>query len=150
MKQKCCFWLVLIACSIFVPACLSFKIPPLSLPENYLESIELSKKIEIKGDLLSPVETSTVFSPKDRVVCLIRLRNVLGRIQLRWKWYAADRVLARDAGNIVINADEKYLDIVTASDPLWPSSLEKEEGDWTVCVFVNDSLAYIKKFIIKK
>lgn len=150
MRQKCCFWLVLFGCSVFVSACLSFKIPPLSLPENYLESIELSKKIEIRGDLLSPVETSTVFSPIDRVVCLIRLRNVLGKIQLRWKWYAPDRVLARDAGNIVINADEKYLDVVTASDPLKPSSLEKEEGDWTVCVFINDALACVQKFVVKK
>jgi hypothetical protein len=150
MTQKGYLWLVLSACFVFLWACISFKIPALPLPENSVESIDLCKKIEIRGDLLSPVETSTVFSPIDNIVDFIRLRNVLRKIQLRWKWYAPDQILARDSGNVIVNAEEKNLDVVTASDPLRPSSPEKKEGDWTVCVFINDALACVQKFVIKK
>jgi hypothetical protein len=150
MRRKSLLWLVVSACSICFSACFSFKIPRLPLPENSIESVEVCRKVEIKDDLLSPVETSNVFGPIEDVICYIRLKQVVRKIQLRWKWYAPDQTLARDTGNMDINADEKYLDIVTASDRLRSSSPEKKEGDWVVCIVINDALARVKKFVIKK
>lgn len=150
MMQNCRPWLVVSACTVCFSACFSFKISPLPLPENYTESLEICKKVEIRDDLLSPVETSAVFGPIEDVFCYVRLRNVRRKIQLRWKWYAPDQTLARDTGNIDINADEKYLDIVTASDPLRSSLPEKKEGDWVVCIIINDVLASVKKFVVQK
>jgi hypothetical protein len=150
MMQKCRPWLLVSACTVCFSACFSFKISPLPLPENYTESFEICRKVEIRDDLLSPIETSTVFGPTEDVFCYVRLRNVRRKIQLRWKWYAPDRNLARDTGNVDINADEKYLDTVTAGDPFRSSLSEKKEGYWLVCIMINDVLASVKKFVIQK
>lgn len=150
MRRKSFLWLVVSACSVCSSACFSFKIPRLPLPENSVETVEVCRKVEIKDDLLSPVETSNVFSPNEDVICYVRLRQVLRKIELRWKWYAPDGTLARDTGNTDINADEKNLDVVTASDPLRSSSPGTKEGDWVVCIMINDALARAKRFVIKK
>ena len=139
---------ILAGCAL-VGACFSLKIPHLRLPESYIESVELCRKVEFRGDHLSPVEPRTVFGPRDDVICFIRLRNVPGKTRLRWKWYAPDQSLVRDTGDVEVHVDETALDMVTASDPLRPSSPMKTEGDWTVCVFINDTLAWVQKFVTK-
>ena len=140
----------ILAGSALAGACFSLKIPHLRPPESYIESVEFCRKVELRGDQLLPVSPQTVFDPGDDVVCFIRLRNVPGKTRLRWKWYAPDQALVRDTGDVEANADETNLDMVTASDPLRPRLPEKTEGDWTVCVFVNDALARVQRFVIKR
>jgi hypothetical protein len=150
MRQKCHPWLLLSVCCVYFSGCFSFKVPPLPLPENYIESLEICKKVEMRDNLLSPIGTSTVFGPLEDLFCYIRLRNTVRKVQIRWKWYAPDQTLARDTGNVDINADEKYLDVVTASDPLSLSSSEKKEGNWVVCIIINNNLASVRRFVIQK
>jgi hypothetical protein len=149
MIRRYFLWCVLAAFPVGFSACVSFRIPPLPAPENFIESGETCKGIEFSGDLLDPVGRSAVFSPDEDILFYVRLRNVTRRILLRWKWYAPDQTLTRDAGNVEVNADLKFLDVVTAYDRLRPGPSGTKEGEWTVCLLVNDTAVEVKKFNVQ-
>jgi len=80
----------------------------------------------------------------DRVICLIRLKDIGTRIDLRWKWYSPDKELVRDTGNIIVSQGDRYLAAATAYDMFQLNPENIFEGQWTVVIFMND------KFIGKK
>lgn len=142
----------LAACSLYMARCVSFKVEVLPPTENQVEYICICKDIEESEDLLSPVEVQSEFgSNGNSIICLIRLKEVSREIQLRWKWFSPDKKLVKDSGNIPVNQDEKYLEVVTAYDKLeFDSQLNKSiKGQWTVAVFIDDELLGKRLFQIK-
>jgi len=130
---------------IFFGNCISFKSRSLFSSENQVESIHLCKKIDDSGDLLKPLDIQSEFTFKDdRVICLIRLKDIATKIDLRWKWYSPDKKLVRDTGNIIVSQGDRYLEAATAYDMFQLNPENIAEGQWTVVIFMND------KFIGKK
>lgn len=132
---------------IFFWSCISFKISSLLPTENQVESIHLCKNIDDSGDLLKPVDIQSEFTSKDdNIICLIRLIDIATKIQLRWKWYSPSEKLIRDTGYIIVNQEEKYLEVVTAYDMFKLNLGHNIEGQWTVVVFMNNKFIGRKMF----
>lgn len=144
MKRYLAISVLAISLSLFW-SCISFKVGYLLPSENQVESIHLCKKIDDSGDLLKPLDIQSEFTFKDdRVICLIRLKDIATKIDLRWKWYSPDKKLVRDTGNIIVSQGDRYLAAATAYDMLQLNPENIAEGQWTVVIFMND------KFIGKK
>jgi len=132
---------------IFFWSCISFKISSILPTENQVESIHLCKNIDDSGDLLKPLDIQYKFTSKDdNVICFIRLKDIATRIHLRWKWYSPDKKMGRDTGNVIVNNEEKYLEVVTAYDMFKLNSEDNIEGQWTVVVFMNNKFIGRKMF----
>jgi len=136
---------ILVISLFFVWNCISFKGSYLLPSENKVESIHLCKKVDDSGDLIKPLDIRLEFTSKDdHVICLIRLKDIATKIDLRWKWYSPDKKLVRDTGNIIVSRGDRYLAAATAYDMFQLSPENIVEGQWTVVIFMND------KFIGKK
>ncbi len=115
--------------------CISFKIGSFLSSENQVESIHLCKKIDDSGDLLKPLDIQSEFTFKDdHVICLIRLKDIATKIDLRWKWYSPDKKLVRDTGNVIVSQGDRYLAAATAYDRLQLNPENIAEGKWTVVI----------------
>jgi len=150
MKKRASVAFVIL--SLFLEAgCISFKVKPPLSPENQVESIQLCKEISEKGNLLKPLKVESEFNlGTDKVICLIRLKDVEKKILLQWKWYSPEKKLLRDTGDIAVNEDEKYLEVVTAYDRFKLNTKDSKEGQWMVVFFINHKLAGRKNFTVKK
>jgi len=118
-----------------------------------VEYVYLCKKVDDSGTLLKPLDIQSEYTLEDEgIICFVRIKDVSQEIHLRWKWYSTDKQMVRDTGKVMINQDEKYLEVVTAYDRfrLNPKDKEKIEGQWTVVVFLNDKLIARKIFQINK
>lgn len=134
-------------------SCISFKISSILPPENQVEFVYMCKKVDDSGTLLKPLDIQSEYTLEDEsIICFVRLKDVSQEIHLRWKWYSADKQMARDTGKVMINQDKKYLEVVTAYDRfrLNPMDKEKIEGQWTAVVFLNDKLIGRKIFQVSK
>jgi hypothetical protein len=132
--------------------CISFKIQSPPPPENELDVIQLCKNIDLSSDLLKPLDNYSEFTLEDQsVLCFVRLKKISSEVRLRWKWYSPDKKLIRDTENVVVNSDNKYLEIVTAYDELEISDEleENHKGEWTVVFTINDVLTAKKSFLVK-
>jgi len=142
---------ILFVLNTFLGSCITFKPDPLVFPDNQVEFIHLCKGMDDSGELLEPVDIQSEFTSKDEHInCFIKLKDVSIKIHLRWKWYSPDDKMVRDTGDVIINQEEKYLGVVTAYDMLQLDTEDKNEGQWTVVVFMNDKFIESKTFIIKK
>ncbi len=149
MKRYFCILFLVISLSLFW-SCISFKINPLYPPEAPIEYIHICKNIDDKGDLLEPLDIKSEFTPEDEnVICIIRLKEVATKIDLRWKWYSPDESMVRDTEDVTVNQDEKYLEVVTAYDMLKLDPEENTEGQWTVVVFINNKFVGRKTFQVR-
>ena len=141
------YFTILALVIIFSWGCISLKISPILPPENLVESIQLCKKIDDSGDLLIPVDIQSEFTPKDdHIICFIRLIDIATKIQLRWKWYSPAEKLVRDTGDVIVNQEEKYLEVVTAYDMFKINPEHNIEGKWTVVVLMNNKFTAKKSF----
>jgi hypothetical protein len=132
--------------------CISFRIIPSYPLEGFVERILFCKDVDESGELLEPQETQNEFQDADEsVICFIEIKNISRKIGMRWKWYGPDLTLSRDSGTVIINREERLLEVVTAYDELMLRIREKEEkvGRWTVIVLVNDNLVARKTFEVK-
>lgn len=137
--------LVLVVSLGSILSCISLKVKPLFPTENKVEYIHLCKGINDSSDLLKPVDIQSEFTLKDdKVICFIQLKDIAEKVQLRWKWYSPEKEMFRDTGNVIVNQDERYLEVVTAYDMLKLDPEDSIEGQWTVVFFINN------KFIEKK
>lgn len=142
---------VLFGLITFLVSCITFKPDPLIFPDNRVEFIHLCKGMDDSGELLEPVDIQSEFTSKDEHVnCFIKLKDVSIEIHIRWKWYSPDNKMVRDTGDVIINQEEKYLGVVTAYDMLQFNPKSKNEGLWTVVVFMNDKFIGSKTFRVKK
>jgi hypothetical protein len=131
-------------------SCISFKINPLYPPEAQIEYINICKSIDDKGDLLEPLDITSEFTLEDEnVICIIRLKEIATKIDLRWKWYSPNKNMVRDTENVTVNQDEKYLEVVTAYDMLKLDPEENTEEQWTVVVFINNKFVGRKTFQVR-
>ena len=136
---------------LFYLGCISFRIDNPAPSENYLESVQLCKKIDESGELFKPLEIQSEFSSKDElIICLVRLKRIETKILLRWKWYSPEKEMVRDTGDVVINPDQKNLEAVTAYDRLKLSPVDNVQGLWTVAVFMNNKFIEKKTFQVRK
>lgn len=142
--------LIFASSCIFLGSCITFKIKPLPPPEDQVEYVLLCKEVDESGDLISPIAIQSEYTSQDsHIICLIRIKNVSKEIHLMWKWYAPEKKMAKDTGNVVINHEEKYLELVTAYDIFEFNPKENIEGQWRVVVFLNNKLIGRKAFQIK-
>jgi len=130
--------------------CFSFKIRPLPVPGNRVESLLMCAAVEESGDLLKPGEQRKEFDPaRNAILCFLRLEEVDQRIALRWKWYSPEHELVKDTGLTEVNPEEKYLAVVTAYDKLdWRPDIDPA-GTWTVAVYCDGDLIGRLSFDIK-
>lgn len=145
------FWILILVISFtLIWSCISFKINPLYPPEAQIEYIHICKNIDDKGDLLKPLDITSEFTLEDEnVICIIRLKEIATKIDLRWKWYSPDKNMVRDTENVTVNQDEKYLEVVTAYDMLKLDPEENTEEHWTVVVFINNKFVGKKTFQVR-
>lgn len=141
---------ILLMLSSFFGSCITFRPKHIFPNDNQVESIHLCKGMEESGDLLKPVDIQSDFTSKeDHINCFIKLKDVSIKIRLRWKWYSPDRKMFRDTGDVIVNQDEKYIEVVTAYDMLQLKPESKNEGQWTVVVFMNDKFIGRKTFQVR-
>jgi len=141
---------ILLMLSSFFGSCITFRSEHLFPNDNQVECIHLCKGMEDSGDLLKPVDIQSDFTSKDdHINCFIKLKDVSIKIRLRWKWYSPDRKMFRDTGDVIVNQDEEYLGVVTAYDMLQLNPGSKNEGQWTVVVFMNDKFIGSKTFQVR-
>lgn len=141
--------LAVLPLSLALASCVSFKVRAPSPNDNHLELIEICRGVKETDGILAPQEPCAEFTGGDSpVYCLIRVRNVSGTVELRWKWYAPDGKLSRDTGGVSVSETQMELYSVTAYDVLRADGGTRARGEWTVAVFVNDVLAGLSKFRI--
>ena len=105
MNRKIFLTLGLLVVSL-MDSCVSFKIQPPPDPENQVEMLVLSKRIEQRDGLLYPGESLVDYKPGDGSIhCYVRLKNVSQTIRLKWKWYAPDGLLYRETKDVTVNRD---------------------------------------------
>jgi hypothetical protein len=130
-------------------SCLSFKIQPPPEPENQVDSIVLSKRIEQREGLLFPGESLTEFKAGEGAIhCFVRLENVNRTIRLKWKWYTSEGRLFRETKDVTVNRDPVYLETVTAYDHIAIEPDTHAEGRWTVVVMLNGQLIGRRTFLL--
>ncbi len=141
---------ILLMLSSFFGSCITFRPKHIFPLDNQVEFIHLCKGMEDSGDLLKPVDIQSDFTSKDdHINCFIKLKDVSMKIRLRWKWYSPDKKMFRDTGDIIVNQNEEYLGVVTAYDMLQLNPGSKNEGQWTVVVFMDDKFIGRKTFQVR-
>jgi hypothetical protein len=141
MKKKA-IAIFCLAVMLIVEGCVSFKIEPLPDPEQLLENFVLCKRVVPDGELLAPADTTTDFVRDDLgVLCFVELKNVGRAMTLKWKWYSPDGMVFKVTVDVPVNANEVYLETVTAYDKLDIPQDEGFEGRWVVVLLLNGKLA---------
>jgi hypothetical protein len=130
-------------------ACISFDIRRYPEPENAVAAFVLCRIVDAEGDVLKPGAETAEFNADDaRVLAFAGVRNVARAIRLRWKWYGPDRSLARDTGDVEVNAEGKSLELVTAYDALDLEADKAVLGAWTALLFIDGRLAARRAFSV--
>jgi hypothetical protein len=127
--------------------CVSFKIEPLPEPEQLIKTFVLCKGVRPEGELLAPSDIATDFVLDDPgVFCFVELKNVGRAMTLQWKWYGPDGTLFKETVEVPVNANEAYLESVTAYDKLDIPQEESFAGLWVVVILVNGELSGRRTF----
>ena len=130
-------WLIAICCS-----CISFKIVSSAPGEHILEKIEFCPNVEENQDVLRPADPRDEFGKDDaQICCLIKVRVVSRSLTLRWRWYSPEKKLWKDTGEVMVDSENKSIDVVSAYDRINRETDELAKGVWTVAVFLNGHLA---------
>jgi len=141
---------ILIGCAM-LSSCISFKIKSLPTPDNVVLEFSFCDQIDSSGELLKPEEVKSFFAPDvPDIFCFIKLESVSRRIKLFWLWYDPDGQLAKRSKEVLVNPEEKYLELVTAYDRLSLGEKPRIPGKWKVAVFVNDGLIATRTFQINE
>jgi len=132
-------------------SCISIKMKH-SLPsENFVERMDICKKIDESGELFEPLEVRNEFTSEDsHVICFVKLKDVASQIGLQWKWYSPEEKMVRDTGKVIVNQDEKFLEAVTAYDLFKITPENIFEGQWTVVILVDNKFIGRKTFQLRK
>ena len=141
--------LVVLASSLSLGSCLSFKVKAPLPSDNRLETIELCRDVKDEKDSLVPSDPGVEFTARDRTICcFLKVLSDAEEIQLRWKWYSQDKRLWKDSGPITVKKEKGGLATIMAYDFIGLGDKDVPAGEWTVAVFVNEILVGRKKFRI--
>jgi hypothetical protein len=149
MKRRLALGLTAGLAAAVAAGCLSFDIRRYPDPENAVASFVLCRAVDAAGDVLKPGPETAEFGKDDaRVLAFAGVRNVAGPIRLRWKWYDPAKSLARDTGDVEVNAEGRNLEIVTAYDALDLEAGKAAPGAWTVLLLLDGRLAARRAFSV--
>jgi len=128
-------------------ACVSFKVGSSTPGEHILEKIEFCPQVEESQEVLRSIEPKDEFGKDDgQICCLIKVRVVPKSLTLRWRWYSPEKKLWRDTGEVMVDSEDKSLEVVSAYDRISREKDEFARGGWTVAVFINGHLAGRRMF----
>jgi hypothetical protein len=118
-------------------------------PAFVLEQCILCADLNIQNDWAEPMESKTTFKKgtDKNVFSFIQLKAVVGEHRIFWKWYDPALKLYRVTDPITIGREGQAFEKYIAWDQI---SLfeEKENGTWTVAVFMDDRLLASREFMI--
>jgi len=122
----------------------------LEYPVYILETHILSAEVKVQNDWAEPAEAKAVFKKgaDKSVFSFIRLKNMLGEHKLFWKWYDPSGKLYRLTEAIAIGKPGRVFATYIAWDQIFLFE-DKENGTWTVAVFMDDRLLASKEFTIQ-
>jgi len=143
---------IILICALFwTSSCIRFtRSAALQDPAFVLEQGILCADLKMQNDWAEPAEDKTVFKKgtDKNVFSFIRLKAMLGEHKLFWKWYDPSRRLYRVTDPITIGKEGQAFEKYIAWDQIYLFE-EKENGTWTVAVFVDDRLLVSKEFVIQ-
>ena len=124
-----------------IEACIRFRPTALEEPTELLSRTVLCNRVDAQNGWAEPSPDQKVFKKgKDnQVFCFLELRDIGGVHTLFWKWYDPSRKLFRAAEKISIGENGKVFDNYIGWDQISITE-EKENGVWTVAVFLDDKL----------
>jgi hypothetical protein len=143
-----------IAAVVFVwvtSSCIRFtRAATLEQPAYVLETHLLSAEVKVQNDWAEPAEAKAVFKKRtdNNVFSFIRLKDMLGEHTLFWKWYEPSGKLYRLTDAITIGKVGQMYETYIAWDQIFLFE-EKENGTWTVAVFMDDWLLASREFTIQ-
>jgi hypothetical protein len=145
------FGVAAIVVSWLMSSCIRLtKAAALEQPAYVLETHLLSAEMKIQDDWAEPAEPKTIFKKgtDKNVFSFIRLKDMLGEHKLFWKWYDPSGKLYRLTEAITIGKQGQVFSAYVAWDQIY-LFVEKENGTWTVAVFMDDRLLASREFTIQ-
>jgi hypothetical protein len=142
---------ILISVLVGALSCIRFtRSAALQDPAFVLEQGILCADLKMQDDWAEPAEVKTIFrkGTDKNVFSFIRLKSMLGEHKLFWKWYNPARRLYRVTDPITIGKEGQAFEKYIAWDQIYLFE-EKENGTWTVAVFMDDRLLVSKEFVIQ-
>lgn len=144
------FVLALLPALLFSSCAIRFKFPELVEPAAALERMVCCGAIEQKDDWAACVDEKSVFvkGTDPGVYSFVSFRELRGAHTLSWKWYDPSRRLYRATDPIEIGGENIAYETYIAWDRIAVSD-DKENGRWTVAVYIDGGLLAAGEFEIK-
>ena len=137
--------------AVLLSACaIRFKYPEIEEPSAVLERMVCCAAIEERGGWAECVDGKTVFvkGSDAGVHAFVSFRELRGAHTLGWKWYDPSGRLYRATDPIGVGSENVAYDTYIAWDRIAVSD-DKEDGRWTVAVFIDGALLVSREFEIK-
>jgi hypothetical protein len=136
---------------ILAAACVRFTPPVLDEPFVVLERAVFCSSLDQKDNWAEPAGEKAIFKKGTdaNVYSFLELRDLRGAHTLLWKWYDPSRRLYRETEGIAVGENGKIFDRYIAWD-LINVTEGKENGVWTVAVFMDGRLFASKEFEIRE
>jgi hypothetical protein len=142
MKVRKIYYIFLFFSSVIL-SCSSLKQTRVDLPLKCIGPT-LSKGVDTRGTISTPLEPAAVFSAEDsEVVAHVKFENLMGKHKLRWEWYSPEGKLYYSTHDFPIKASGgMYLPQAAAWHRLsiQGDSAQNYPGQWEVKVFFDDTL----------
>ncbi len=136
---------------ILAAACVRFTPPVLEEPFVVLERAVFCSSLDLKDNWAVPAGEKAIFKKGTdaNVYSFLALKDLSGAHALLWKWYNPSRRLYRETEGIVVGENGKIFDRYIAWD-LINVTEGKENGVWTIAVFMDSRLFVSKEFEIRE
>jgi hypothetical protein len=135
---------------LFSSCAIRFKYPELEEPAASLERMVCCGSIEEKSGWAECGDEKSVFvkGSDPSVYSFVSFRELRGAHTLSWKWYDPSRRLYRATDPIDVGSENVAYETYIAWDKIAVSD-DKENGPWTVAVFIDGGLLVAREFEIK-
>ena len=142
--------LALLPAILFSSCAIRFKYPEIEEPAAVLERMVCCGSIEEQSGWAECLDGKSVFvkGSDPGVYAFVAFRELRGAHTLSWKWYDPSRRLYRATDPIDIGSDNVAYETYIAWDKIAVSD-DKENGRWTVAVFIDGGFLVSGEFEIK-
>lgn len=143
--------MILVVMLVAVPACIRLtRAAALEQPSYILETCLCSAEIIIQDDWAQPAEPKTIFQKgtDKNVFSFLRLKDMIGEHKIVWKWYEPSGKLYRQTDPITVGKEGLVFAAYIAWDQIYLFE-EKENGTWTVAIFIDGRLLASREFRIE-